>query len=231
MNRSKISIVIPTRNENDESYLLKMSARYPSSDELEYLIIDTDSKESLLNRINRSDFRVLRTELQTRAERLQRGFEEAEGELIVFHHPRSLLPEEAFDHLIRHRETLNWGGFTHQFDELSPGLKFTSWYSNKVRPRLWKILYLDHCLFFKKDLLTQKIPAIPIFEDTEISKILRASGRPQILPFVSQTSAIRFQRNGFWKQALKNQSLKIAYLLDGSPEKMNAFYEKHINLN
>ncbi len=231
MNQSKISIVIPTRNENDDSYLLKMSALYPSSADLEYLVVDTGTEESVLKSIKRSDFNILKTELQTRAERLQQGFDKAKGALIVFHHPRSLLNQEAFDHLLEHRDKLKWGGFTHQFDHPSLGLRFTSWYSNKVRPKLWKILYLDHCLFFKKELLTQKIPAIPIFEDTEISKILRASGAPSILPQISQTSAVRFRRNGFWKQALKNQSLKIAYFLGGSPEKMNAFYEKRINLN
>ncbi len=229
--QNKISIVIPTRKENDDSYLLKMAARYPTQPCLEYIVVDRDTPQNVLTQAKRSDFSVLRSELQTRAERLNEGLQYATGAIVIFHHPRSLLTEEAFFHLIENGHLYNWGGFTHKFDNDHPGLRFTSWYSNKVRPRLWKIIYLDHCLFFKRELLNKSIPTIPIFEDTEISKILRKAGAPTILPFISKTSSVRFQKNGFWRQGLKNQWLKLAYFAGQSPRKMNDFYEKHLNLN
>lgn len=226
----QISIVIPTRRENDESYLLKMASHYPEDPRFEYLVVDTETSPELLNKIKRSDFSILRTKLQTRAERLKFGWDKAQGEWILFHHPRSLLDPTSFEQILNLKAP-RWGGFTHQFDVESLGLRFTSWYSNRVRPRLWKILYLDHCLFFKKEMLNREIPNVPIFEDTEISKILRQWGPPLILPLLSTTSAIRFQQNGFWRQGLKNQWLKVAYFLGQSPKKMNDFYEKRLNLN
>lgn len=227
----KISIVIPTRAENDDSYLLKIAASYPQHPSMEYVVVDTETEPSFLSKIKRSDFNILRTELQTRAERLDFGFKNSEGDLVVFHHPRSLLDPKGLFHLLAHGDSYSWGGFKQAFDKDTPGLTFTSWYSNQVRPKLWKVIYLDHCLFFKRELLNQSIPSVPIFEDTEISRILAKAGTPTLLPFVSTTSAVRFEKNGFWRQGLKNQLLKVAYWTGQSPQKMNDFYEKRLNLN
>ncbi len=231
MVQPKISFVIPTRRENDESYLMKMAEKYPESPMIEYIIVDTETPEAFFDKLKRSDFNILRTKLQARSERLNAGLKASSSDFIVFHHPRSLLSADAIEHLCQHHRQLTWGGFTHRFDQNSLGLRFTSWYSNRVRPKLSGIVYLDHCLFFKKNLLTSEIPKVPIFEDTEISYLLRRSGPPQILPLESVTSAVRFERNGFCKQALKNQGLKLAYHLGVSRKKMNDFYEKRLNLN
>jgi hypothetical protein len=227
----RVSVIIPTCRENDESYLLKMAEHYPSHSQLEFLVADFDTPKELLEQIKRSDFNILQTNLQTRAERLQKGLEEAHGELIVLHHPRSLLDPSAWHQLLEPQEPLTWGGFTHRFDQQSWGLNFTSWYSNHVRPCLWRVVYLDHCLYFKKKLLTSPIPPVPIFEDTEISRVLRCSGPPKILAPPAVTSAVRFRKNGFWQQVCKNQILKVAYHLGVSRDRMNKFYEKKLNLN
>lgn len=229
--KPKISLVIPTTKENDESYLVRLAALYPKDPEIEYIVVDRATPKNLWDKLNRSDFNIIETEKLTRAEKLSIGLEVASGDLIVFHHPRSILEIEALLFLLSQVATLSWGGFTHEFDTQSNELKFTSWYSNCIRPRLSKIVYLDHCIFFKKHLLDREIPSIPIFEDTEISKILKKSGPPLILPFKSKTSSVRFQKNGFWKQATKNQILKLAYHLGAPKTVMNKIYENNLNLN
>jgi hypothetical protein len=95
------------------------------------------------------------------------------------------------------------------------------------------VYYLDHCLFAQKQLLLDVglFPQIDIFEDTEICIKLNKKGKPVRLPFVSQTSAVRFQTNGIYSQALKNQYMKWCYYFSGSDKKMNALYEKGIDLN
>lgn len=231
MSEINLSVVIPTHRENDDSFLLKMAMTYPQTANIEYLVIDHGTEDFILKQINRSDFHILKTQLKTRAARLNAGFHAAKGEIVVFHHPRSLIESDAFQHLLENHSQISWGGFTHAFDQQHPGLQWTSWYSNKVRPRLSKIVYLDHCIFFKKHLLTKDIPDIPIFEDTELSYLLAKSGPPQILPFQSITSSVRFKKNGFFKQALINQKMKILFHLGRSKNKMNEEYEKNLNLN
>ena len=166
----------------------------------------------------------------TRAERLQRGIEAARGRVVLCHHPRSLVTAEGLRWLRDHAAEVSWGGFTHAFDASSLLLRYTSWYSNAVRPR-HGVVYLDHCIFFRRELLTRPIPDVAIFEDTELSKILAESGKPTILPFTSTTSAVRFLKNGVARQLLLNQVLKVKYLLGAGDGAMNAAYEKGLHLN
>lgn len=178
---------------------------------------------------------VSNTEGHSRAERLNIGFKRSQGNLLLFHHPRSFVDPQGIQYLIDlsmdPKMNLTWGGLTHQFDISHPLLKFTSWYSNNVRGAKNGILYLDHCIFFDRRLWKNDLPTVDIFEDTILSYEFRKISKPLILPYTSTTSAIRFTRNGVWKQALLNQSLKIAFHLKMSHSMMNKIYEKGLNLN
>ena len=126
-----------------------------------------------------------------------------------------------------------WGGFTHKFDHAHWLLQFTSYYSNWIRPRFSRILYLDHCIFFSRAALTRDIPHVAIFEDTELSKILREScaDGPLIAPYISLTSAIRFSTNGVIYQAALNQWMKLLYHVGATNHLMNNQYERGLGLN
>jgi hypothetical protein len=75
------------------------------------------------------------------------------------------------------------------------------------------------------------LPKIDIFEDTEICLRLKKQAKPIRLPFISQTSAVRFQAHGVYRQALKNQYIKWLYYFKRSDEQINRLYEKDIQLN
>ncbi len=159
----------------------------------------------------------------------------ASADIFLFYHPRSLLTKEGLSYLIENSEKLNWGGFTHKFDSDHAILKFTSWYSNSVRLRFQKIIYLDHCIFVHKKIL-QKLSKpywsdADIFEDTDFSLKLNKSGKPTRLKFLATTSAIRFLKNGIYKQSYMNQVLKLGYFLNIDKKRMNAWYEKQLGLN
>lgn len=75
------------------------------------------------------------------------------------------------------------------------------------------------------------IPDVEIFEDTELSKILKTYSHPIRLTDAAQTSAIRFQKNGLYRQAIMNQVLKLGYSLKVPAKTMNRLYEKGLGLN
>ena len=79
--------------------------------------------------------------------------------------------------------------------------------------------------------MTKAIPNVPIFEDTEISKILNKQGVPWRHPLKAVTSAVRFDTNGFLKQSAMNQIFKLGYWVGVPKEKMDLIYEKSLNLN
>jgi hypothetical protein len=173
------------------------------------------------------------SEAHSRAERLNMGFHRSKGQVILFHHPRSTIENAGIEYLANKSLTPRaepfWGGFTHRFDASHPVLQFTSWYSNHVRPKRG-ILYLDHGIFFDRR-LWRDLPHVDIFEDTLLCHEFRKSRRPEVLPFFSITSAIRFQKNGIWKQSTMNQMLKIGFYFGISHKTMNRLYEHELELN
>ena len=220
----KVSVVVPVHGDRTD-WLPRILERLREVDGLEVICAgDAPVPEA-------GGARFVRVEGPSRGARLQAGIDAASHPTILLHHPRSLIEAEGLRRLVGRAGEAGWGGFTHAFDWDHPLLRFTSWYSNHVRAALKGIVYLDHCVFFDKRLLTRPIPPVEIFEDTELSLILRESGRPTMLPFVATTSAVRFRANGPWRQALLNQRLKLAYLFGASHRRMNARYERGLRLN
>ncbi len=217
------SVVVPVyRNGGD--WLPRILARLSEIDGLEVICVgDTPPPEG-------HGARFVRVEVPSRGARLQAGIDAASHGRILLHHSRSLIAAEGLRWLAAGAGGAGWGGFTHAFDWDHPLLRFTSWYSNRVRAARG-IVYLDHCVYFDKRFLTRPIPPVEIFEDTELSLILRESGPPTLAPFVATTSAVRFRTNGPWRQALLNCRMKLSYLLGGSHQRMNARYERGLRLN
>ena len=230
-----LSLIIPTFQEESNLFYRETLATYSSLKlNKELIVVDGGSKDATVKMARDYGAKVIVGEGFTRAAKLNSGLTEASGEWIVLHHPRSVLMGRAFQELVALAQPC-WGGFTHQFRRtpLTSAFQFTSWYSNSIRFDLKGIVYLDHCLFLHHSLRETllPIPNMPIFEDTEISLKLRKWSHPVRLPSIAETSPIRFERNGFVRQALLNQILKLRYILRGKPEEMNRRYEKDLHLN
>jgi len=230
-----LSVIIPTSNDISLQILPQILSVTSTFSNLEVICVDYKSEDGTRELAMKRGARVICSDQSARAVRMNQGFEHARGDMILFHHPRSWLEGSAYEFLIQNVGHLSWGGFTHKFNYNHPVLRFTSWYSNFIRPRVQGIVYLDHCLFVHSNLLRQLSaplwPEIDIFEDTEFCKRLRRFGAPCILPFTAETSAVRFQRNGIFRQVMMNQYLKIGYYFGWNPSHMNRHYERGINLN
>lgn len=228
-----LSIIIPIHNELATSYIQRQVELFKKFPEIEVLFIDGGSADGTIEYLQSNGYPATIFKESNRAQRLNRGISLATGELLLLHHPRSLLNEDGLSYLLNNFAKLSWGGFTHRFDQSHLLLNFTSWYSNEVRSKIRSIIYLDHCIFFKRSFLktTPYIPELPIFEDTALSEKLKEHSLPIILPFPSVTSSIRFNKNGLIFQSLLNQVMKLCWYFKVSPEQMNKIYEKGLELN
>jgi len=207
-----LSVIIPSGIDPSNTFLNQTLAVLTNKSGVELILIDT--KES-----------------NSRAERLNIGFARSRGSMVLFHHPRSVLDLAGIEYLIQNSNQKIWGGFVHEFDYKHPILEWTSWYSNSIRGRIRGILYLDHCIFFHRELWLGKIPQVDIFEDTLLSVNLRSQLHPVLLPFRSRTSALRFIKNGIFRQVFLNQLLKLGFHIGVSDRWMNRLYEKGLSLN
>ncbi len=175
---------------------------------------------------------IIKSHKDSRSIRLKDGFYNARTDIVILHHPRSVIDLHCLNYLLSLKD-ISWGGLTHQFDWSTPLLKFTSWYSNEVRLKLRNIIYLDHCFVINKSKIKENFfPPDEIFEDTIISQnLFEQLGVPSLYPYASRTSSIRFQKIGLWFQSVLNQFLKVAFMIGLSHKTMNKIYEKGLELN
>ncbi|MBT6324987.1 MAG: glycosyltransferase [Bdellovibrionales bacterium] len=230
----KLSVIIPTLNEEENPYFFKIIELLLSYEEIEVIVSDGGSVDDTFAYCSKLNIIFLSNKTTSRAERINFGIRESSCEMILLQHPRSLICKEGVEYLLKNMANMSWGGFSHSFDSEHPILKFTSWYSNYIRGSLSSILYLDHCIFLKKSMAVSigEIPIVDIFEDTILSQKLRKKfGKPKILPHKVTTSAFRFKTNGILRQSLINQYLKIKFYLGADHCQMNRLYERNTRLN
>ena len=225
-----ISVIIPTFNDEKHGYIHKIFNQLTREDGVEVIVVDRQSEDQTPQLARKVGFTVLVTDINSRAGRINLGLQHARGDKILIHHPRTLLSPSAISEL-KQTQAL-WGAFTHRFDQSHPLLRFTSFWSNQVRGARG-IYYLDHCLFFRRSFIPiiLSLPEKDIFEDTEICIALRKIKAPIRLKSIATTSAVRFIKNGIWRQALSNQVLKWKYYLGYNDKLLNQTYEKHLEYN
>ena len=247
-----ISIVLPCFNEVRHGYLERILANLHEQEGHKEIIFaispGSDRTEETIHNARpqleqTSTVKILRSDAKNRAQRLNHGIAASTGEIVLLHHPATLLPEV---HALGMIETAKaqqdkssqkspslWGGFHHSFDMQHWLLDFTSWYSNRIRAKRRGIVYLDHCIFCDRHLLERidNVPDMDIFEDTELSKRLCQFGMPYLVPGCAITSARRFRQRGVYQQAMLNQMLKVGYHLGLDPQSMNKLYEQKVAIN
>lgn len=232
--RGMLTVVIPTFNELKTNLLPEILEGLLAHEAVEIIVVDSNSSDGTKELVGSFEgVKFLSCSGHTRAHRLNQGIKNASHEMVLLHHPRSIITPQGIEFLKKNVSNLTWGAFTHKFDHVSPLLNFKSWYSNHIRGDIRSIYYLDHCIFAKKSLLNQVglLPEIPIFEDTEICLKLASVEKGRRIGFDAITSAIRFRTNGILKQSLLNQILKWKFYFKSDLETMNEKYEENLDLN
>ncbi len=163
-----------------------------------------------------------------RARQMNAGAERATGDVLLFLHADTRLPDGALD---RVRAALAdpavaAGCFRLRFDR--GGFWLWLW----TRP-LWmhwhRWAFGDRALFVRRSAFDAVggFPDQPIFEDLDMVQALRTQGRFVFLDAAVTTSARRFVRHASLRQQLRNWALWGAWLVGVSPRRVARFYPTH----
>ena len=241
----RLSIILPCLNEIRHGYLDRILTNLiaqlvPQNCEKEIIAVvsaSDDGTDRVLDEYaaRSPEIQVIRSLAKNRAQRLNDGIAVCTGDIILLHHPATLLPERIALQLIEQalESGSKWGAFCHSFDFTHWLLHFTSWYSNHVRLKQKGIVYFDHCPFIDRQVLAEigNVPDLDIFEDTLLSKRLCQFSKPALTQGKVITSARRFHQRGIYRHAMLNQLLKICYHFNIDPKMLNRLYEQKASIN
>jgi hypothetical protein len=98
----------------------------------------------------------------------------------------------------------------------------------RLRARLAGLPYGDQALFVRSRTLTEigGVPQVPIMEDLDLVRGMRARGRLVLLPLPVRTSARRYRARGVLRTWWRNALALAAWRLGVDRERVAAWYRR-----
>jgi rSAM/selenodomain-associated transferase 2 len=151
----------------------------------------------------------------------------ATGDVLLFQHADTELRP---DHLHAIETAmldpqLIGGAFYRKFDRRHPYLVWLEPIA-RLRSRRGGTLYGDQSIFVRREIFLQLggFAKIPLMEDVEFSRRLRASGKITLLDPPTQTSARRHTGRGAWRTSVQNGLFIVLYKFGVAPERLHRWY-------
>jgi len=222
----RISIIIPTLNE--AATIAPTLSHLEGVDNLEVIVVDGSSNDETAELAEARGAKVIQSN-PGKAVQMNAGAAAAAGDVLVFLHADTLLPEN-FSHQIVSALNQNGvaaGAFRLAIDSSGAGIRIIERMTN-LRSRFLRLPYGDQALFMKKSLFEKMggFAEVPIMEDFILVRRLKRKGKIVILPEAVATSPRRWLHFGIVKTWLINQAIIIAYYLGIPPERLTRWYRR-----
>jgi len=219
------SVIIPVLNEAAITRSCVAGVRELDAD-VEIIVADGGSTDDTVRIPRQLGALVCRSE-PGRGIQCNAGATLATGDVLVFLHADTQLPENAFRKLeeIFSNDRVQCGTFRVSFDHKHWFLSLMSFLS-RLDPGFFR--FGDQCLVIRKSYFTSLggFRNWRLFEDIELVRRARRSARVTRFPMAVTTSSRRFLQNGVIRQALKNAWLIARYSLGTSPDTLANAYDQ-----
>ena len=223
-----LSIIVPCLNEAD-SIAGTLAALAPlRARGAEVIVADGGSQDGTAERAAPFADLVIAAP-RGRALQMNAGAARARGEIILFLHADTLLPEAADGLIVEglQRSRRGWGRFDVAIAGRHPLLRVVARLMN-LRSRLTGIATGDQAVFVTKSLFTAAggYPEIALMEDVALCKRLKGFGPPLCLRHRLTTSGRRWEQRGVLRTILLMWRLRLAYWLGADPAKLAMRYDR-----
>lgn len=220
-----ISIVMPVLDEAD-GIVAALAALHPlRAAGAEVLVVDGGSTDATVALATPLADRVIAAP-RGRASQMNAGAAVARGEVLLFLHADTILPEGAM-HLIAAAVSASrvWGRFDVAINGRSPWLPLVATLMSR-RSRLTGIATGDQAMFVTRSAFTTVggFPDLPLMEDIELSKRLLQHSRPACIAARVTTSGRRWERHGIWRTILTMWRFRLRYFLGADPAQLAREY-------
>jgi rSAM/selenodomain-associated transferase 2/rSAM/selenodomain-associated transferase 1 len=208
-----ISVIVPTLDEVE--VIGATLDRILGQDGVEVITADGGSSDGTVELARSLGATVIESK-RGRAFQMNAGAAAASGEILLFLHADTRLPDQWSDFVrdIPERRGIAAGAFTFRLDKTLPWSRIIERLAN-ARSRLFQMPYGDQAIFLKAELFRKVggFPEIPIMEDFEFVRRLRSEGDISLAPVPATTSARRWERLGVLRTTLINQIVILAHFL------------------
>ncbi len=219
----KISVIIPTLNEESQIEKTLLSVMKQEGD-YEVYVVDGGSIDNTVT-IAKKYASVINSQ-RGRANQMNAGARQCTGDVLLFLHGDTLLPDNAFREIRKRMSdtTVAGGSFYIAFDADNFILRGVS-FITRFNFRLFH--FGDQGIFVRRDVF-QKIRGykeMPIMEDYEFYKRLGKQGKVILIRMPVISSARRFVKKGVIRQLLINKFVVLAYWAGLDIQTIKRFYD------
>ncbi|HEY8157202.1 MAG TPA: TIGR04283 family arsenosugar biosynthesis glycosyltransferase [Methylobacter sp.] len=220
----KFSIIIPTLNEEKTiaSCLLPLQ---PLRNNCEIIIVDAGNASSNFPHAHLADKIISST--KGRARQMNLGASHAGGDVLIFLHADTYLPDNALQLIEEHLGSKQWGRFDIQLSGDHFMLNIIAWMMNR-RSRLTGIATGDQVIFATHEAFVAagQYPEIALMEDIMLSKALKKISSPLCLHAKVTSSGRRWEHFGIYRTILLMWTLRLRYFFNTDPQRLAELYSR-----
>jgi len=216
------SIIIPTLNE--EGCLKKTLEAIGRGAEI--IVVDGGSSDSTRKIANDFTEKVILSE-RGRGAQMDRGAREAFGDMLLFLHADTSLPENwrgCIENALKDDRVIG-GGFSLKINSKGFSFRLIEAVAN-IRAKYLGLIYGDQAIFVKRDAFfsTGGFMGLPLMEDVDFIRRIRKKGKVLLLNAGVSTSARQWQKKGIMKTTIRNLFFLSLYYAGVSPQRLYRLY-------
>lgn len=219
-----ISVIIPTLNEAETIAETLLHLRCGGS--CEVIVVDGGSTDGTPELV-RPQADLFLSAGRGRARQMNAGAQAATGEVLLFLHADTILPQgfpALLEHALQNPEVVG-GRFDVRLDAEGWPFRMVETLMN-VRSRVSRVATGDQAIFVRREvfLALGGYHEAELMEDLELSYRLKRQGKIVCLRERVVTSARRWQRNGIARTIVLMWALRFLYFVGISPNHLKTFY-------
>lgn len=216
---SRLSIIVPVLDEANGIAASLVALAPLRARGHEVIVVDGGSADDTLALCaGRADAVIVAQ--RGRARQMNAGAAQAHGDVLLFLHADTTLPDRADACIARAlMEGAQWGRFDVKIEGASTMFPSIAALMN-LRSRWTGIATGDQAMFVRRELFQHigGFPDQPLMEDVELSRRLRTNAKPSCLRERVLTSGRRWEHGGVWRTIVLMWQLRLRYWLGVSPE-------------
>lgn len=220
-----ISIIIPTLNEQETiAACIRAARRDYTPDDVEIVVADGGSQDETVTRVPAGITTVHAP--RGRASQMNRGAAAAGGEVLVFCHADTRLPEGWREAVIETLQTPGVSGGAFQIT-YQPARGILHLINRLTFRGNWQAVHGDRAQFMTRETFEDigGFPEIPLMEDVEMARALHTRGTIKLIPKRVTSSSRRYLERGPLRQYALSIYLMARYLYVGAtPEEIARIY-------